>query len=64
MRKKPSLVDEVLKHVKDILDERNHGLLICGLRLVIEILKIKPSAKDEFESNAKKVVRFLKDISS
>ena len=57
-------MDEALKHVKDILEERNHGLLICSLRLVIEILTIKPSAKDQFEGNAKKVVRFLKDISS
>jgi len=61
--KKPVLVDEVLSYVGDMLEERNHGLLICSLRLAIEIVTIRPEARRKFIESSKKVIRYLKDIS-
>lgn len=53
-----------MEYTKDMLEERNHGLLICALRLASKIMEIKPELRSHFTDSSKKVIRYLRDISS
>lgn len=63
LRKKPDLVDEILQHCENLLNEKSHGILMCAVNLATEILKIKPEAKKIFLPSVDKLMRLLKDIS-
>lgn len=63
LRKVPAKAAELEDRCSKLLDEKNHGLMICGLELAMEIVKIKPAFKVHFHKGAKKLISMLKELS-
>ena len=63
LRKIPGKAADLESMCSKLLDEKNHGLMICGLELAMEIVKIKPAFKVHFHKSAKKLINMLKELS-
>lgn len=63
LKKKPELVDELIPHCENMLNEKSHGILMCSINLATEIVRIKPSLKHLFLPSVEKIMRLLKEIS-
>lgn len=57
LKKVPSKVVELEDYCSTMLDEKNHGLMICGIELALEVVKIKPTFKIHFHPAARKMVQ-------
>lgn len=56
LKKIPAKVAEVEDYCSTLLDEKNHSLMICGIEVALEIIKVKPAFKIHFHPAAKKMV--------
>src|SRR3990167_5935914 len=63
LRKIPGKAADLESMCSKLLDEKNHVLMICGLELAMEIVKIKPAFKVHFHKSAKKLINMLKELS-
>jgi len=62
IRKCPDLIERYVPKVKSILTERNHGVLVTGLQLMIEICEMEPSNVEQFRKGVPNLVRILKSL--
>ena len=62
LQKEPSLVTELESILPHILNEKNHGLLLCSLHLANYIIKIKPEYRKLFSKNLKNLYKVLKSL--
>lgn len=62
IRKVPELVEEFVPKAKNLLGDRNHGVLVTGLALMIEICHAYPSAIETYRKNVPDLIRILKNL--
>lgn len=54
VRKVPELIDHFAPKAKNLLSDRNHGVLLSGITLITEMCQLEPSCLSEFRG-----VRFI-----
>lgn len=64
IRKVPDLQEHFVEKTKLLLQDRNHGVLLCGITLVTDICKHDPEMVDEFRQYTPMLVRQLKALTS
>jgi len=62
IKKVPDIVDHFVGKAKNLLTDRNHGVLLSCITLVTEMCQIDPSVLDEFRNAAPLLVRNLKSL--
>lgn len=63
-KKVPDLVEDFQDQIKALLKSKNHGVLLSGVQLVIDIIDIDPSTLDLFKNMANSLVRLLRNLLS
>ncbi|KAJ6239200.1 ap-1 complex subunit gamma [Anaeramoeba flamelloides] len=58
----PETVDRFVGCVKSLLSDKNHGVVLGGLQLLVEILKIEPKTISEFRKLVPGLLRMLKSL--
>lgn len=64
IRKVPDLQEHFVEKAKLLLQDRNHGVLLCGITLVTDICQHDPEMVGEFRSFTPQLVRQLKALTS
>ncbi|KAI5788306.1 adaptin N terminal region-domain-containing protein [Geopyxis carbonaria] len=64
IRKVPDLQEHFIEKTKLLLQDRNHGVLLCGLTLVTDLCMHDPELVDEFRQFTPVLVRQLKSLTS
>ncbi|RPA88118.1 Adaptor protein complex AP-1 gamma subunit [Ascobolus immersus RN42] len=64
IRKVPELQDHYIEKVKPLLQDRNHGVLLCGVTLVIEMCLNMPEAIEQFRPFTSTLTKHLKALTS
>ncbi len=62
LQKQPNLVSELKELLPFILNEKNHGLLLCSLHLAKEVIKIKPEFRELFKNSLTSLYEVLDDL--
>ncbi|KAI0629306.1 Adaptor protein complex AP-1 gamma subunit [Trametes polyzona] len=62
VRKVPDLADHFVAKAKNLLADRNHGVLLTAITLVTEICQIDPASLEEFRNAVPLLVRHLKSL--
>ncbi|KZV99985.1 Adaptor protein complex AP-1 gamma subunit [Exidia glandulosa HHB12029] len=62
VRKVPDLIDHIAPKAKQLLSDRNHGVLLSGITLIIEMCQADPACCDEFRNAVPLLVRHLKSL--
>ncbi|EJD47874.1 Adaptor protein complex AP-1 gamma subunit [Auricularia subglabra TFB-10046 SS5] len=62
VRKVPDLIDHITPKAKVLLSDRNHGVLLSGITLIIEMCEADPACCDEFRNAVPLLVRHLKSL--
>ncbi|KIY52989.1 Adaptor protein complex AP-1 gamma subunit [Fistulina hepatica ATCC 64428] len=62
IKKVPELTDHFTNKAKNLLTDRNHGVLLSAITLVTEMCHIESSVLDEFRNAAPLLVRNLKSL--
>ncbi|KAI9138849.1 putative AP-1 adaptor complex subunit gamma [Paraphysoderma sedebokerense] len=62
IRKVPDLQDNFLSRCRSLLSERNHGALLTGITLVMEMCKMSPEILVEFRKSVPTLGRHLKNL--
>lgn len=64
VRKVPELLDQFIPKVRPMLVERNHGVLITAISLMIEIIRVEPESVRAFKKTTVQLVKILKNLVS
>ncbi len=64
IRKCPEMLETVADKLNLVFEDKNHGILLCGLALAIQIFKLEPSYIDKYKKYLPYMVRYLKNLSS
>ncbi|KAI0352387.1 Adaptor protein complex AP-1 gamma subunit [Trametes cingulata] len=62
VRKVPDLADHFVAKAKNLLADRNHGVLLTAITLVTELCQIDPACLEEFRNAVPLLVRHLKSL--
>lgn len=62
IRKVPELTDHFVSKAKNLLADRNHGVLLTAITLVIEMVQVDPACLEEFRNAVPLLVRHLKAL--
>ncbi|OCH96223.1 Adaptor protein complex AP-1 gamma subunit [Obba rivulosa] len=62
VRKVPDLADHFIAKAKNLLADRNHGVLLTAITLVTEMCQIDPACLEEFRNAVPLLVRHLKSL--
>ncbi|KAI0664222.1 Adaptor protein complex AP-1 gamma subunit [Cubamyces menziesii] len=62
IRKVPDLTDHFVSKAKNLLADRNHGVLLTAITLVTEMCQTDPACLDEFRNAVPLLVRHLKSL--
>ncbi|GJE90995.1 adaptor protein complex AP-1 gamma subunit [Phanerochaete sordida] len=62
VRKVPELSDHFVSKAKNLLADRNHGVLLTAITLVIEMVQVDPACLEEFRNAVPLLVRHLKAL--
>eukprot|EP01095_Lingulamoeba_sp_RSL-Kostka_P015989 TRINITY_DN758_c1_g2_i1.p1 TRINITY_DN758_c1_g2~~TRINITY_DN758_c1_g2_i1.p1 ORF type:complete len:665 (-),score=228.30 TRINITY_DN758_c1_g2_i1:828-2822(-) len=62
LRKCPELLDQFVPKIKPLLVERNHGVLITTVTLIIEMCNIDNSVIEHFRKFVQHIVKILKSL--
>jgi AP-1 complex subunit gamma-1 len=62
VRKCPELIDSFIKPLYSYFEERNHGVVLSGLSLMVQIFKIDPSFIKKFTKFMPFVIKHLKNL--
>ncbi|KAJ7077879.1 adaptin N terminal region-domain-containing protein [Mycena belliarum] len=62
IKKVPELADHFTTKAKNLLTDRNHGVLLSSITLVTEMCQIEPAIRDEFRNAVPLLVRNLKSL--
>eukprot|EP01132_Coremiostelium_polycephalum_P006798 gene6798-8434_t len=64
LRKVPDLIENFIAKIKGLLSERNHGVILTALTLIIEICEIDPNYIQHFKKMVPQLVRILRSLVS
>jgi AP-1 complex subunit gamma-1 len=64
IRKCPELLETVADKLNLIFDDKNHGVLLCGLALAVQIFKQEPNSVEKYKKYIPQMIRTLKNLSS
>lgn len=64
IRKVPDLEENFIDKAKSLLNDRNHGVLICGLALITDLCLHNPSLIQTFKSTIPILLKMLKGLST
>ncbi|EGG18708.1 clathrin-adaptor gamma chain [Cavenderia fasciculata] len=62
LKKVPDLIENYMPKIKALLSERNHGVILTALTLIIEICEIDPTQIEQFKKIVPQLVRILKTL--
>ncbi|EPQ32303.1 uncharacterized protein PFL1_00499 [Pseudozyma flocculosa PF-1] len=62
VRKVPDLLDHFVDRTKQLLSDKNHGVLLCAVTLAIEICRADPEALEDYRKAVPLLVRHLKAL--
>ncbi|GLB41882.1 putative adaptor protein complex AP-1 gamma subunit [Lyophyllum shimeji] len=62
IKKVPDITDHFVNKAKNLLTDRNHGVLLSAITLVTEMCQIDPSVLEEFRNAVPLLVRNLKSL--
>ncbi|KAJ3881280.1 adaptin N terminal region-domain-containing protein [Lentinula edodes] len=62
IKKVPDLADHFTTKAKNLLTDRNHGVLLSAITLVTEMVQTEPAVLDEFRNAVPLLVRNLKSL--
>lgn len=58
----PELVDDFVDHLMDVMKDRNHGVLVSGAQLLIEVLRLAPHLQETLSRLTPSLVRLLRSL--
>ena len=64
IRSSPELLETVAGSLKLIFEDKNHGVLLCGLALAQQILKSEPKFIKKYQKYVPHLLRYLKNMIS
>ena len=64
LRKEPDLIEHMSERIVGLLKDRSHGVLVSGVQLMIEVIKIVPEHADEYRRLVPSLVRLLRNFIS
>ncbi|EGC34223.1 clathrin-adaptor gamma chain Ap1g1 [Dictyostelium purpureum] len=64
LRKVPDLIENYIPKIKALLSERNHGVILTALTLIIEICEMDSQQIVHFKKMVPQLVRILKSLTS
>jgi AP-1 complex subunit gamma-1 len=64
LKKEPDLIETVGERIIALLKDRSHGVLISALQLMIDVLDLIPSQKEEYLKLVPSLVRLLRNFIS
>jgi AP-1 complex subunit gamma-1 len=64
IRKCPELLETIADKLHLVLEDKNHGVLLCGLSLASLIFSMEPSYIDKYRKFLPSLIKFLKNLSS
>ncbi|KAF8475303.1 Adaptor protein complex AP-1 gamma subunit [Russula ochroleuca] len=62
IKKVPDLTDHFITKAKNLLADRNHGVLLTAITLVVEMVQADPGCLEEFRNAVPLLVRHLKSL--
>ncbi|KAI0272787.1 Adaptor protein complex AP-1 gamma subunit [Gloeopeniophorella convolvens] len=62
VKKVPDLTDHFVAKAKNLLADRNHGVLLTAITLVIDMVQVDPASLQEFRNAVPLLVRHLKSL--
>ncbi|KAI0251471.1 Adaptor protein complex AP-1 gamma subunit [Lactifluus subvellereus] len=62
IKKVPDLTDHFVTKAKNLLTDRNHGVLLTAITLVIDMVQADPGCLEEFRNTVPLLVRHLKSL--
>ncbi|KAK0551520.1 clathrin associated protein complex large subunit [Tilletia horrida] len=62
VRKVPDLLDHFADRTKQLLQDKNHGVLLCGVTLAIELCRLDEEILQNYRSTVPLLVRHLKAL--
>ncbi|KAI0051024.1 Adaptor protein complex AP-1 gamma subunit [Auriscalpium vulgare] len=62
LKKVPDLADHFITKAKNLLTDRNHGVLLTATTLVIDMVQVDPACLEEFRNAVPLLVRHLKSL--
>lgn len=62
IRKCPELNEDFARHLSSILEDRNHGVLLTAVTLMLEICKVNPDQVRDFRQFTQILTRSLKNL--
>eukprot|EP01102_Stenamoeba_stenopodia_P014333 TRINITY_DN4746_c0_g1_i1.p1 TRINITY_DN4746_c0_g1~~TRINITY_DN4746_c0_g1_i1.p1 ORF type:complete len:852 (+),score=182.64 TRINITY_DN4746_c0_g1_i1:70-2556(+) len=62
IRKAPELIEFFVPKIRALLGDRNHGVLLTAVTLIIELCEMEPQNVDSFRKLAPALVRILKNL--
>jgi AP-1 complex subunit gamma-1 len=64
IRKCPELIDSIAEKLNLVFEDKNHGVLLCGLNLAIQVFKTEPTYIEKYKKYLNPMIRYLKNLSS
>lgn len=64
VRKCPELIDGFAEKLGSYFEDKNHGVLICGISLAIQIFKLEPEYVTKYRSYLNNMMRYLRSLVS
>mmetsp|Transcript_13629 Transcript_13629/g.22490 ORF Transcript_13629/g.22490 Transcript_13629/m.22490 type:complete len:847 (-) Transcript_13629:130-2670(-) len=64
LRKEPDLIEHMSERIVGLLKDRSHGVLVSGVQLMIEVIRIVPEHADEYRRLVPSLVRLLRNFIS
>lgn len=64
IRKAPDLQEHFVEKAKLLINDRNHGVLLCALTLITDLCVLDPDLVDEFRQYVPLLIRQLKSITT
>lgn len=64
IRKCPELLESFADKLATLLEDKNHGVLLCGLSLTIQVFKMDETYVEKYRKNLPSLIRYLKNLAS
>ena len=64
IRKSPEFLEVIAEKLNTFFEDKNHGVLICGLSLAIQVFKLDESYIEKYSKYLKNMIRYLRNLVS
>lgn len=61
-KKVPDLVEDFLERITSLLKDRSHGVLVTGVQLMIEVMRLDPQHASSFVRLVPSLVKLLRNL--